>query len=44
MHLEHLCALDLRYDGGFHYGSPYPGESGMGWGMGWGIGDGTATG
>ena len=26
MHLEQLCALDLRYDGEFHYVSPYPGE------------------
>lgn len=40
MHLKQLCALDLRYDGDFHYVSPYPGESGKGWG----IGDGTATG
>jgi hypothetical protein len=40
MHLEHLCALDLAYDGGFHYVSPYAGDSGVGWGM----GRGTATG
>ncbi len=40
MRLEHLCALDLKYDGDFHYVSPYQGESGIGWG----IGGGSATG
>ncbi len=40
MRLEHLCALDLKYDGDFHYVSPYQGESGIGWG----IGDGSVTG
>ena len=40
MRLERLCALDLKYDSDFHYVSPYPGESGIGWG----TGGGTATG
>jgi hypothetical protein len=40
MHLEHLCALDLGYDGEFYYVSPYQGESGVGWG----VGGGPATG
>ena len=40
MHLERLCAMDLHYEGDFHYVSPYDGESGIGWG----IGGGTASG
>ncbi len=40
MHLEHLCAMDLQYEGEFHYVSPYQGESGIGWG----VGGGTVTG
>jgi hypothetical protein len=40
MHLEHLCALHLQYEAGFHFVSPYKGDSGIGWG----IGRGTASG
>jgi hypothetical protein len=40
MKLEPLCAIDLKYIGGFHLVRPYGNESGAGWG----VGDGTATG
>jgi hypothetical protein len=40
MRLEPLCVLDLRYTSQFHYVSPYPDDSGLGWG----VGDGTASG
>ena len=40
MRVEHLCDLDLHYEGDFHYVSRSGGESGIGWG----IGGGTASG
>lgn len=40
MRLEHLCAIDLKYVGGFHLVRPYGNESGLGWG----VGEGTVTG
>ena len=40
MRLEPLCAIDLKYVGGFHLVRPYGNESGLGWG----VGEGTVTG
>ena len=40
MRVEYLCDLDLQYEGGFSFVSPYQGGSGTGWG----VGGGTASG
>ena len=40
MRLHRLCAMDLKYVGGFHLARPYGDESGLGWG----LGDGTVSG
>ncbi len=40
MHIDELCAMDLRYTSEFPLARPYGNESGLGWG----VGEGAVTG